>query len=208
VRRGGGPWISSRDNCATISTDRYAAYELYPPEMRQICWAHIARDIKGLIQRGGVAESFGQRAKAEADLLFAYWARLRAGEINRDELRSLMVPLQERFALLLEEGQESEVKKVRALARSLTKLWPALWTFLYEEMEPTNNASERALRRPVIWRKTSFGSQSGKGMRLVERLLTVAETAQLQQKDLLNFMTDTITAYRTGEAPPKLLPTG
>lgn len=36
-----------------------------------------------------------------------------------------------------------------------------LWTFLnVKGVEPTNNASERALRPAVIWRKLSFGTQS------------------------------------------------
>src|SRR5690606_5063598 len=37
--------------------------------------------------------------------------------------------------------------------------------------EPTNNAAERALRRAVLWRKCCFGSQSGRGLRFVERML-------------------------------------
>ena len=38
-----------------------------------------------------------------------------------------------------------------------------LWTFLeVDGVEPTNNASERALRHAVIWRKLSFGTQSAR----------------------------------------------
>jgi Transposase IS66 family len=48
-----------------------------------------------------------------------------------------------------------------------------LWTFLeVEGVELTNNASERALRHPVIWRKLSFGTQSAAGSRFVETMLT------------------------------------
>jgi len=41
-----------------------------------------------------------------------------------------------------------------------------------EGVEPTNNAAERAVRPTVIWRKTSFGTQSRKGSDFVERILT------------------------------------
>lgn len=59
----------------------------------------------------------------------------------------------------------------------------------------------------MIWRKTSFRSQRGRGMRLVERLLTIAETCRKQQRNLLNFLTETLTAARAGSPTPALLPT-
>jgi hypothetical protein len=41
------------------------------------------------------------------------------------------------------------------------------WTFLRAEgVEPTNNAAERALRRAVLWRRKSFGTQSAAGQPL------------------------------------------
>jgi hypothetical protein len=42
----------------------------------------------------------------------------------------------------------------------------ALWTFLeIHDVEPTNNAAERALRQSVIQRKISLGVQSSSGVR-------------------------------------------
>lgn len=41
-----------------------------------------------------------------------------------------------------------------------------------------NNAAERALRPYVIWRKTSFATQSPRGMRFRPRLLSVLATAR------------------------------
>jgi transposase len=52
--------------------------------------------------------------------------------------------------------------------KQLLDLWPALWTFAaHAEVEPTIHEAERTLRAGVIWRKTSFGSKSGNGLRLV-----------------------------------------
>ena len=39
-------------------------------------------------------------------------------------------------------------------------------------MEPTNNSAERPLRRAVLWRRRSFGTQSETGSQFVERILT------------------------------------
>jgi transposase len=84
--------------------------------------------------------------------------------------------------------------------------WPALWSFTtHEPVHPTNNEAERALRSGVIWRKTGFGSQSGRRLRLIERLLTVAETCKKQKRDLLDYLTSAITAYRLGRSAPLLL---
>jgi transposase len=45
------------------------------------------------------------------------------------------------------------------LARTLEREMGALWTFVVEEeVEPTNNRAERALRFAVLWRKMMQGT--------------------------------------------------
>ncbi len=97
----------------------------------------------------------------------------------------------------------------RALARDLLRLWGGLWTFVaHEGVEPTNNRAERALRAPVIWRKTSFGSgSSGAGLRAVERLLTAAETCRQHARNLLDYIAAALDAHRSGRPAPLLLAT-
>jgi hypothetical protein len=47
----------------------------------------------------------------------------------------------------------------------------SLWTFVrVEGIEPTNNNAARPLRRAVLWRRKSYGTQSESGSRFVERL--------------------------------------
>jgi hypothetical protein len=58
---------------------------------------------------------------------------------------------------------------------------------LEQEVEPTNNASERALRHAVIWRKLSFGTQSAGGSRFVETMLTMIETCRQQSRDVFAY---------------------
>jgi len=66
---------------------------------------------------------------------------------------------------LLEWGSTGKRQRhVRALAKNLLKLWPALWTFAdIPDVEPTNNAAEHGLRASVIYRKLSLGSRSQGG---------------------------------------------
>jgi len=58
-----------------------------------------------------------------------------------------------------------------------------------EGVEPTNNNAERPLRRAVIWRSKSFGTQSETGSRFVERILTTVTTLRQQGRQVLDFIT-------------------
>jgi transposase len=69
----------------------------------------------------------------------------------------------------------------------------------------TNNASERALRRAVHWRRTSYGTQTDTGNRVVERLLTLRETCRLQGHRLHEYLTAAITAELHGHPIPQIL---
>ena len=71
-------------------------------------------------------------------------------------------------------------------------------------MEPTNNAAERAVRHAVCWRKTSYGTDSVRGSRFVERILTVVATCRQQDRGVLDFLIQALT----GPAKPSLLPIG
>jgi transposase len=73
-------------------------------------------------------------------------------------------------------------------------------------VEPTNNAAERALRRAVLWRRRSFGTQSAAGSRFAQRLLTVVTTLRQQERDVLDYLTAACTAALCGVSPPSLLP--
>ena len=94
-----------------------------------------------------------------------------------------------------------------AMCQELLKHEDALWTFVREEnVEPTNNAAEQALRGAVLWRKGCFGAHSAEGNRFVERILTVSATCRKQQRHLLSFVTEAIDAYWARRPAPTLLP--
>ena len=77
-----------------------------------------------------------------------------------------------------------------------------MWVFLYEEgVTPTNNHAERLLRFAVLWRKRSFGTQSGKGDRWVERILSLRQTCRLRQIQTFPVLVEAISCYFKGKAP-------
>ena len=82
-----------------------------------------------------------------------------------------------------------------------------MWLFVTTAgVEPTNNAAERAIRPAVLWRRTSFGSQTQAGSVFVARMLTVGTTLKSQKRNVLEFMTQAVVATRAGTATPSLLP--
>ena len=77
-----------------------------------------------------------------------------------------------------------------------------LWMFLeHPDVEPTNNAAERALRHAVIWRKLSFGTQSTGGSRFVETMLTVIETCRQQHRNVFNYLTAALHSHLAHQPP-------
>jgi hypothetical protein len=61
-----------------------------------------------------------------------------------------------------------------------------LFTFLYvDEVEPTNNAAERALRPAVIARKLSAGNRSPTGSHTHSILASLAQTARQNGQDFV-----------------------
>jgi len=75
-----------------------------------------------------------------------------------------------------------------------------------EGIEPTNNTAERDLRPAVIYRKLSFGTQSARGSRYVERLLCVSETCRLQQRNAYHYLINAMEAKFAGAPAPSLMP--
>ena len=75
-----------------------------------------------------------------------------------------------------------------------------------EGVEPTNNAAERAIRPAVIWRRTSFGSQTSAGSTFAARMLTVVTSLKFQNRNILEFMTLAVRAARNATPTPSLLP--
>jgi Transposase IS66 family len=93
----------------------------------------------------------------------------------------------------------------RDFARNLLKRWPALWTFAHTDgVEPTNNHAERGLRGAVIYRKLSLGSQSERGERTIERLLSASVTCRLRKQSLFAYLTQALAAHARGDPVPAL----
>jgi transposase len=189
-----------------LGTDRYSVYDFWPLRHRQFCWAHLSRLFVRFSERADPKVQVIARALiAEKDQMFAWWHRVRDGTLARSTFQQYMRPLQKRVVDLLEDALRCSCAKTRRTCERLLRKQRALWTFVYREgIEPTNNAAERAVRRAVIIRKTSFGSQSQHGCRFLERVLTVHATLRQRGASVHDFIVVACRAYIIGRAAPSL----
>jgi transposase len=209
LSRGGGvaKSVLGQDFNGYLCTDRWCGYNWYDLALRQLCWSHITRDFQGFIDRGGVGARYGRILMAERNKMFRWWHRVRDGTMAREVFEKHMGPVRRRVARLLREAEVRASGKTAGMCAEMLKLEDALWTFVdVEGLEPTNNFGERCIRHAVMYRKTSFGTQSDAGSRFVERAMTAFTTLKLQNRNVLDFFTLAIRAHRTGGAAPSLLP--
>lgn len=130
-----------------LVTDRWSGYHWYPTWRRQLCWAHLLRDIEAMIARGGRSAEVGEVLRAQARKMFHGWHRVRDGTLTHASFRTDMQSVRRAVERLLEMGQRCGVPKTEGSCREIFKLRQALWTFVrHEGVEPMNNAAERAIR--------------------------------------------------------------
>ncbi|CAG0942557.1 hypothetical protein ANRL1_00979 [Anaerolineae bacterium] len=190
-----------------VGSDRWSAYNWLDPQQRQLCWAHLKRDFQKLVERGGESQWLGEAFLVQVESLFRLWQRVRDGTLNHQDFQAQVEPIRTQVHTLLCEGIALSQDKTRHTCENLLKLEPALWTFVnHEGIEPTNNHAERCLRRAVLWRRRSFGTQSETGSRFVERVLTAVTSLRLQKRDVLDYLTAACVAALRGDKPPSLLP--
>jgi transposase len=186
-------------------TDRCSSYTWL--ERRQLCWSHLVRDFQKILERGGDSYPVGWYLRAQAEYLLMKWACVRDGTLDYFEFLAEFPAIQIQIRHWLTVGLNASSSRTTETCRRLLAADPDLWRFVsVPGLEPTNNSAERALRHPVIWRRSSHGTQSDWGSRFVERILTVVETCRQQQRPVFDFLRDALIAYQTGQAAPSLLP--
>jgi transposase len=191
--------------CGVVNCDRAKMY--WKIGRPQWCWAHLKRDFQALIDHPDhQVKRLGRDLMRPTKELFRHWSRCRDGTITRRGFERLMQPIRREIDGLLLRGAFSGNQRLIGMCDELYQHRDWLWTFLdIEGVEPTNNASERALRPAVIWRKLSFGTKSAAGSRFVETILTVVETCHRQSRNSFEYLTAALKAHVAGQPAPSLI---
>ena len=189
-----------------VTTDRYSGYQWLPKQRRQICWAHLKRDFQAIAERAGDAGKLGAQLLAQVQVMCKQWHDCRASD-NHSQLARKLLPVKGEIKKLLQAGCQLSHQKTRHTCQHILKVWEALWTFVrVAGVEPTNNNAERPLRRAVLWRRKSFGTQSAAGSAFVARILTTITTLRQQKRNVLAYLAEACSAALTQTPPPSLLP--
>lgn len=168
-------------------SDCFSAQMKAPAQRRQLCMAHQLRDLEYGIEAERC--TFCWRMQQ----LFRRAMRL---DTCRDELSEDLFAAQVRRieaacdALL---DDEASGENGRRLQKRYRKHHDSLFTFLHREDVPAdNNASERALRKPVVHRKVSGGFRSTWGAEAYATVATVLQTARKHGHAALETLTDAL----------------
>ena len=197
-----------------VVSDRFSAYNHLPIQQRQLCWAHLIRDLTAIAERPGASAEFGAELLGLQQQLFGLWHRYKEGKIDWPALQQSCRPIRQAFETTLQQvvelgyqrGERTPWASTVRTCQQLQKVTDGLWTFLENEgIEPTNNAAERALRQSVIQRKISHGVQSTSGGVCRSRLLTVTTTLRQQGRDVWEFLEQAWIAHHSGGVMPSLL---
>jgi transposase len=187
-----------------LIADRWRGYNRHPGR-RQHCWAHVKRDFTRISEMSGEAGEIGRTLLDMESRLFEFWHRVRDGTMTRPAFRNEVRSLRRIVKEFLLRGT-AESLACSGMCRELLKTESRLWTFVrVPGVEPTNNTAERSIRPAVLWRKISFGVQSERGRKFVERMLTVRASCRLRGVSVVEFVKNAVAAKRNGRSAPSLL---
>jgi len=120
------------------------------------------------------------------------------------------------YLLLMEKIKEGFLRRMRRppnhpLAKKLSRRFRGkaaedYFRFLTEaEVEPTNNDTERQIRPIVIDRRITQGTRGDAGMRWCERIWTILATCKKQERNVFDFIHESIIAHWSNQKHPSLI---
>jgi transposase len=180
----------------TLVCDFYGAYDaLDCPKQR--CLTHLLRELK---EEGVKDESFAKavwikRLKKWCQQSIAY--KKKWNQLSETEYDSGARRLEDRLDELIRiEPQHVEARR---LFKRVKKHRADLTRFLWEEqLEPTNNPAERALRPLVVARKISGGSRSAEHAQAWAQLSSILATQEQNGKNVLEETKKLLIDYWAG----------
>lgn len=189
-----------------LHCDRWSGYNCFGG-LRQLCWAHLKRDFQALSEVKGTMGRIGGELFSLAKQILCLSRRVRDGTLRRQTFQHRMEPLMRRVETLLARGADSG-QPLAGQCRRIFNQRHYLWTFVYDaRAEPTNNLAERMVRQAVLWRKGSFGTQSERGARYAERILSACATCRLQGRSIIEYLRQVCHCHLEGIPTPSLIKT-
>lgn len=190
-----------------IITDRYSAYNYLPDKNHQICFAHLKRDFQKISERQGEAGQVGQNLLKAYEKIFCFWKTEFISDLSftKSQRRRLRY-FKNRMLKWLRIGSYSGHAQTMRTCQNILNFSESLWHFFkVADVPPTNNHAEQQLRPLVISKKLTFGTQSERGSRFIERIFTITTTCKQQGRDTLAFIIDAVNKFFMKLHSPSLI---
>ena len=194
-----------------LVSDRMKVYTSHKTATNQWCFAHLLCDFEACAQKEGPVQHLAQNLA----LATRWLLKFDRGHRKPDEpgiickpSRQRMIKIGEKLKALMEKWLMMGALEERAPSwfNGLLLEQDGMWAWLeHEGVSLTNNAAERALRRAVIIRKTTYGTESQSGDRFVSTMRTITETLKRHGKSTFAFVHSCILAHLLKNQPPALL---
>ncbi len=165
-----------------VVTDCYAGYNGVLAD-RQVCWAHLARDLHKLKERNTDNEAVITWAD---EVKSVYKRAKKFSSKNAGKRRAQRVFLEEDIRRLAEPYMGTGVPHGTLAKRFMDHLEELFMFVEYPEVPSENNGAERALRPCVITRKVSGGTRSAKGSETKMTLMSLFGTWHIRGLDMLD----------------------
>lgn len=162
-----------------LVVDRHSAFRTLAKKrgfILQLCWSHILTDSKDL------AKNFGKEAKYVHTQLKKIFVE--AKTFNHNGTEKDIEQLKKKIFLLTQRHYKNHFVwrfTQNLYKRDINNLFLFVTT---PDVEPTNNISERELRKIVIIRKISNGSRSKQGADNTATLLSILQTLKNNKQNL------------------------
>ena len=185
----------------TLVSDFWGPYNAVVCSARQVCLAHLLRDLEHVERYKSPSSQWPEFAKKLRRLMrdgirLSRWKDRTLPEYGSRRNR-LHTRLDELMAMPWED------KQARRLLKRFRRHRNDLFTFLDNAAVPfDNNAAERAIRPAVIMRKNSYGNRSERGADSQAVLMSIYRTLKQRGHDPLNAITKGLSEYlKTGKLP-------
>lgn len=174
-----------------LISDFYSAYNTIKCR-KQKCWVHILREVRDLKQK------FPDCFEIKFFLKRMKYFYHRGVELQKRYQQGK--DIYQAYCSLREATDKWSLRIWRApdlnrLGHRLKKHRASLYTFIYENIDATNNRAERELRPAVLMRKVSHGNRSNQGAHIQEVILSLVRSCL---KNRINYIDLTAKAL-TGQ---------
>lgn len=199
--------ILDKDFSGIINCDFYGAYRKFyrlTAARVQYCMAHLIREIRFL------AELTNKKLARWGNELLNWLKKLFESLHNAEKYTD------KDFANKMKQIKKGFLREVRRppdhkLAKKLSRRFQedaaeTYFCFMTEQnIEPTNNSTEREIRHSVIDRRITQGTRGQTGMRWCERIWTAIATCKKQNRNVFEFIYQSILAHQNNYKYPNLL---